>query len=139
VRSASRPISLLLRIVSAVAMCLGLMIVTNSSANAAELGYCQILVQPHSACPETVQIGPVSGVHRFENHARYPGTGNVRVCQHTKWWDGNSWETLSRTCANNRVTSGDDLFRTYNGHYLLFTVGNASDNRHTINGRVYGL
>ena len=110
-----------------------------SATTSADIGYCQIAVAPHTACPDALEYF-VSGVKNLSNHARYPGSGTVRVCQHSYYWNGTSWVTLSRTCANTAVTSGSDLYRNYgNGYWLLLTVGNDSDSTHTINGRLYGI
>src|SRR5689334_22618232 len=99
-------------------MCATAFTLDTSTASAADIGYCQILVNPHSVCSDQLVVW-VSGVKNLSNHARYPGTGTVRVCQHSYYWNGSSWVTLSRTCANGNVTSGSDLYRNYGSGYYL--------------------
>jgi len=87
--------------------------------------YCNIYVQPYSACTDNPPYAP----YDF-NHAEYDGSYPISVCEHTY---GPDYNTVSRRCNYGVVGSGSDLdYYWAHRFYLHLYCGNNYAHAHTI-------
>lgn len=88
--------------------------------------YCKILVDPYSQCSRRPPLD-----NWGFNHANYPGSGTVSVCERADTVEG---AMVSRRCRNHAVGSADDLdYYAAHNFYTRLSAGNNSGSRHTIN------